>query len=203
MKRKQALYSALALLLVGTSATGLLFSGTDSIALQNPLLRNYFRQLYLDSSSFTFVNRTDPHSAEAQFFERQIDLLAADFLKRLAAKLRALSIHFYEARKSRGEMLNSAPDAGRRVMLQNQLKFSLKSLAQEANDLRKTLSLILVGLDHKADRKPLTKNWGPLGTVTALSPTPTDSPQARSFSGHAHPAAGATSSSFYRLGLLG
>ena len=86
--------------------------------------------------------------------ERQVDRLIDDFLTRVSHQLDTLKIHFNTVLRSREEMLSEASSDEGRGEAQARWKDSLKTMADEAEDLRKILSYVLRGLDTKTDFKP-------------------------------------------------
>ncbi|MEE8460999.1 MAG: hypothetical protein V3S50_02625, partial [Acidobacteriota bacterium] len=63
-------------------------------------------------------------------------------------------IHFNTVLRSREEMLSETSNDESRQEAQARWKDSLKTMGDEAEDLRKTLSNVLRGLDSKSDFKP-------------------------------------------------
>ncbi len=86
--------------------------------------------------------------------ERQVDRLIDDFLTRVSHQLDTLKIHFNTVLRSREEMLSEASSDEGRGEAQARWKDSLKTMADEAEDLRKILSYVFRSLDYKSDFKP-------------------------------------------------
>jgi hypothetical protein len=157
MYSRQTLYVLLFFLLVfGSLQTA--FGGDTDLAHQNPLLRDYFRQLVLGISTGSYaadrvVFRHANSVEEDPFLESRVDGLVQDFFDRLNRKMRALNSHFNEVAKRQEQFV--APRAAFDGQEQQTLwKQSLKALQDEAGDLRSMLSFILESLPSKTDFKP-------------------------------------------------
>ncbi|MCH7803318.1 MAG: hypothetical protein IH937_04475 [Acidobacteria bacterium] len=94
------------------------------------------------------------YRGNVRLLEQQVDRLVDDFLARVAHQLGTLKIHFNTVLRSRAETLSKASNDESRRGAQARWKDSLKTMADEAEDLRKILSYVLRGLDKKSDFKP-------------------------------------------------
>ena len=83
-----------------------------------------------------------------------MDRLIDDFLARVTRKLEALKLHFNSALRSREETLSWASNHESRLQARARWKESLEAMADDAEDLRRTLSYVLRSLDSKSDFKP-------------------------------------------------
>ncbi len=94
------------------------------------------------------------YRGNVNMLEREVDRLIDDFLARVSQQLGTLKIHFNTVLRSREEMLSKVSNDESRREAQARWKDSLKRMADEAEDLRKSLSYVLRGLDKKSDFKP-------------------------------------------------
>lgn len=137
-----------------TSFSGFLFSDTFESARQNPVLRNHFLRQHIQMMSYMDVYGNLRYRGNVRLLEQQVDRLVDDFLARVSHQLGTLKIHFNTVLRSREEMLSKASNDESRGEAQARWKDSLKTMADEAEDLRKILSYVLRGLDRKSDFKP-------------------------------------------------
>ena len=137
-----------------TSFSGFLFSDTFEFARQNPVLRNHFLRQHIQMMSYMDVYGNLRYRGNVRLLEQQVDRLVDDFLARVSHQLGTLKIHFNTVLRSREEMLSKASNDESRREAQARWKDSLKTMADEAEDLRKILSHVLRGLDKKSDFKP-------------------------------------------------
>ena len=140
--------------MLATSFSGFLFSDTFESALKNPVLWNHFLRQHIQMTSYLDVYGNLRYRVNVRLLERQVDRLIDDFLARVSHKLGTLKIHFNTVLRSREEMLSKASNDESRREAQARWKDSLKTMADEAEDLRKILSYVLRGLDNKSDFKP-------------------------------------------------
>ncbi len=137
-----------------TSFSGFLFSDSFDLARQNPVLRNHFLRQHIQMMSDMDVYGNLRYRGNVRQLEREVDRLIDDFLARVSHQLGTLKIHFNTVLRSREEMLSKASNDESRREAQARWKDSLKTMADEAEDLRKNLSHVLRGLDRKSDFKP-------------------------------------------------
>ena len=133
---------------------GFLFSDTFEFARENPILRNHFRRQHIQMMSYMDVYGNLRYRGIGLLLERQVDRLIGDFLAGVSHQLDTLKIEFNTVLRSREEMLSEASSEESRGEAQARWKDSLKTMADEAEDLRKILSYVLRGLDTKTDFKP-------------------------------------------------
>ena len=144
-------------LLLGMLVTwfsGFLFSDTFESARENPVFRNHFLRQHIQMMSYLDVYGNMRYRGNIRLLERGVDRLIDDFLARVSRQLGTLKIHFNTVLRSREEMLSKASNDESRREAQARWKDSLKTMADEADDLRKILSYVLRGLDKKSDFKP-------------------------------------------------
>lgn len=161
MHPRQALF-LLNFFLLGFVSFGAAFGGSPDLARQNLLLRDYFRQLALGvvpgTVEFHAPNYSpgkDPYLASR--LESRVDWLIGDFLVRLNRKMGALKTHFDDMVKMQEQL--AAPSAAFESQGQRtRWKRSLRSVEDEADDLRNMLSFILVELHAKTDFKPQVRS---------------------------------------------
>ena len=137
-----------------TSFSGFLLSDTFESARNNPVLRNHFLRQHIQMMSYMDVYGNLRYRGNVRLLEQQVDRLVDDFLARVAHQLGTLKIHFNTVLRSRAETLSKASNDESRRGAQARWKDSLKTMADEAEDLRKILSYVLRGLDKKSDFKP-------------------------------------------------
>ena len=137
-----------------TLFSSFLFSDTFEFARNNPALRNHFLRKHIEMMSYRDVYGNLHYRGNVHLLERQVDRLIDDFLARVSHQLDTLKIHFNTVLRSREEMLSKASNQESRREAQVRWKDSLKTMADEAEDLRKILSYVLRGLDRKSDFKP-------------------------------------------------
>ena len=94
------------------------------------------------------------YRGNVHLLEREVDRLIDDFLTRVSHQLGTLKVHFNTVLRSREEMLSKASNQESSREAQARWKDSLKTMADEAEDLRKILSYVLRDLDKKSDFKP-------------------------------------------------
>jgi len=137
-----------------TLFSGYLFSDTFESARNNPTLRNHFFRQHIQMTSYMDVYGNLRYRGNVNMLEREVDRLIDDFLARVSQQLGTLKIHFNTVLRSREEMLSKVSNDESRREAQARWKDSLKRMADEAEDLRKSLSYVLRGLDEKSDFKP-------------------------------------------------
>ncbi len=152
-QRSRTLHSAFVLGMLMILFSGFLFSYT---ARQNPVLRNHFVRQHIRMMSYTDVYGNVRYRGNVRLLEREVDRLIENFMARLTHQLDTLKIHFNTVAHSRAETLSKASNDESRREAQRRWKDSLKTMADKAEDLRKTLSNVLRGLDDKSDFKPET-----------------------------------------------
>lgn len=157
MNYRYTLPSKLLVLVVGGLFSGFVFPDTFEFGRQNPILRNYFLQRCLEATSHIDRYGRRHYSGNTRFIERHADWLIDDFLAGMSKKLGALKTHFSEVQRAREEALSLAPNHEGRRKAQLRWKDSLKAVADQAEDLRKRLSFILMGLDNKSHFTPQIK----------------------------------------------
>ena len=140
--------------MLATWFSGFLFSDTFESARENPVLRNHFLRQHIQMMSYLDVYGNMRYRGNIRLLERGVDRLIDDFLARVSRQLGTLKIHFNTVLRSREEMLSKASNQESRREAQARWKDSLKTMADEADDLRKILSYVLRGLDKKSDFKP-------------------------------------------------
>ena len=148
------LYPTLFFLFFGTFFSGFLFSDTFESGRKNPVLRNHFLRQHIQMMSYIDFYGNLRYRGNVNMLEREVDRLIDDFLARVSHQLGTLKIHFNTVLRSREEMLSKASNQESRREAQARWKDSLKTMADEAEDLRKILSYVLRGLDKKSDFKP-------------------------------------------------
>ncbi len=137
-----------------TSFSGFLFSDTFESARENPVLRDHFLRQHIQMMSHMDVYGNLRYRGNVRLLERQVDRLIDHFLARVSQQLGTLKIHFNTVLRSREEMLSKASNPESRREAQVRWQDSLETMADEAEDLRKSLSYVLRGLDNKSDFKP-------------------------------------------------
>jgi len=137
-----------------TLFSGFLLSETFESGRNNPILTNHFLRRHIQMMSYTDGYGNLRYRGNVRLLERQVDQLIDDFLARVNHKLGTLKLHFNTVLRSREAMLSKASDQESRQEAQARWKDSLETMADEAEDLRKLLSNVLRGLDHKSDFKP-------------------------------------------------
>jgi len=137
-----------------TLFSGFLFSDTLESARQNPVLRDHFLRQHIQMMSHMDVYGNLRYRGNVRLLERQVDRLIDHFLARVSQQLGTLKIHFNTVLRSREEMLSKASNPESRREAQVRWQDSLETMADEAEDLRKSLSYVLRGLDNKSDFKP-------------------------------------------------
>ena len=140
--------------MMATLFPGFLFSDTFEFARENPVLRNHFRRQHIQMMSYMDVHGNLRYRGNVRLLERQVDRLIDDFLAGVSRQLDTLKIEFNTVLCSREEMLSKASSEESRREAEVRWKDSLKTMADEAEDLRKILSYVLRGLDTKSDFKP-------------------------------------------------
>ena len=137
-----------------TSSSGFLFSDTLEFARENPVLRDHFLRQHIQMTSHMDVYGNLRYRGNIRLLEREVDRLIDHFLGRVTHQLGTLKLHFNTVLRSREAMLSKASDQESRQEAQARWKDSLETMADEAEDLRKLLSYVLRGLDHKSDFQP-------------------------------------------------
>lgn len=130
------------------------FPDTSPLARQNPVLRDHFLQLYLNTRPPPDFLGGRYYEAEILFLERYVDRLVDDFLTQVNERLSRLEEHFGEVLQARERMLDASGENDERRQ-EVRWKHSLEAMADEADDLRKMISHVLRGLDSKTDFKPV------------------------------------------------
>lgn len=116
-------------------------------ALDNPVVRDYFRQNY--SGSTTTRWRFEPHYT---FRESWVDIQILNFLNELDAKIQDLHSHLISAESLREEILEFGETGGPSRTdgdLISSFRRELKRTEDLADDLRDRLALIFRNLDNK------------------------------------------------------
>lgn len=113
-------------------------------ARQNPILREYFEKQYM-----TLDTIKDNDRFMQDYIDRKIDYL----LKQINERMAAVKSSFEEVGKAREETTPARHEGGSQEAGQR-LKAALKTLADQAESLRKMLSLMLVDLKSEVAFKP-------------------------------------------------
>lgn len=120
-------------------------------ARQNPILREYFREQYLDMKQFGPYgsSRRQPRELPSDtFMDRFIDKRIDHFIQDLEKRMEAIQEEIESVRQS-GLALKQA--SARNAQLRRALKKQLGSLSDDLGSLHKTLAILLVKLKSKAD----------------------------------------------------
>lgn len=135
-----------------------------SLARQNPVVRDYFLRLCLEtyyglrpfaaSGEYTKMQTALLYLGEGRNLEQHVDRLTVHFLQDLAKRLQALRAHFQEVQQARAELFGAEAAAIGGQEARQRWSKSLKDLGKEAEDLRGTLALMFFPLDAKSDFKP-------------------------------------------------
>ena len=122
------------------------FADTLDVARQNPILRDHFLQLYLNTRVYPPFGEGS-YRADLRFLEGYVDRSIEDYLKRVNERLGSLKAHMSDVQRARRELRAASEDergkAGRRWIA------SLKEVSDQAESLRKMIANVLGGLDRK------------------------------------------------------
>ena len=151
---RPTLYPTLFFWVFGTFFSGVLFSDGFESARKHPILRDHFLRHHIQMMSSMDAYGNMRYRGNVRSLEQEVDRLVDQYMARLTQKLGALKIHFNTVLRSREEMLSETYNDESRREAEARWKDSLKAMADEAEDLRKTLSNVLRGLDNKSDFKP-------------------------------------------------
>ena len=137
-------------------------------ATANPILREHFRRPLLWTGSEMEVylmphfgrHPAAPRSLPGRLTERRVDALIEQFVEKLGGKLEALKQHFEEASRARMWAVDTGlHKAGGNRLALVQWKKSLQKVADKANDIRKMLSPVMIGLKSKSKYRPKLQNF--------------------------------------------
>lgn len=118
-----------------------------TFAVQNPILRNYFRDLYPQIYSSRFP-------PQAAFVESFVDGQVENFLREVAEHLEEIRRGISTARKLRERVVaNSLPGGDRRVAMEAQIAFrtTMRRVEDSCDDLGDKLDLVFRAMDRDKD----------------------------------------------------
>lgn len=176
LRRRLGTYWLLAVLVAvapGTTAGDLLAQESPSQelrpydpgrALQNPVLRDHFRRIILErfyglrslASPMEYAEsyRSLLRLGQGRDIVAHVDLLTRNFLGKLGVKLNSVKTSFRDVLEARVRALTVDSNGGENREARERWERSLRRLAAEADDLRKTLAFPLIELEEKSDFKP-------------------------------------------------
>lgn len=126
---------------------GSAFSDSSSLARQNPILREHFRERLQPQSGYS-IRVWSPGSQSDRYLEMRIDGLIDDFLNNLKRKLDALKFNFAEVRQA-GDQLTAAAAPGHNPRkARGLLRKSLQALAKRTDKLADELAFLLIDFDR-------------------------------------------------------
>ena len=156
--------------LLALACLGTVFAERPDVAHNNPLLRAHFLQRCLDARTYTDAYGRKRYIGRLRSVEQQADRLLEEFLSKLESKLGTLKEHLEEVQRSQKQAFSEATTSSVHRGEQARWRESLKTVAEQSENLPKTLASVLTNMDSKTDFNPtIDANARELGFENELS----------------------------------